>query len=102
MIIKTLIFFLQKAKIFILTAVALLFSHIATAQMPYISSIIVKDSLQNIITKKYSKQGFDTAKINSILKKHILDYADNGFPFVRTVCDSTVIKTAKSNCIIRS
>ena len=94
MINKVSIFFLQKIKILIFTAVALLLSPIATAQMPHISTIIVKDSLQNIVTKQHSNQGFDTAKINSILKKHISDHADNGFPFARAVCDSVVIKNS--------
>lgn len=91
-----LIFFLNIAKKSLITFAAILLCSNTIAQNNIATSIIVRDTLQNVLIKKQWQHNFDTAKINQEINRLIVDYANHGYPFAKAMCDSVVIQQQKA------
>lgn len=84
-------FFNKIVKKLFFTALWLFLASLTMAQEPKKNMIVISDSLKNGKFVQHFRCGFDTAQINYTLQKYLERYANSGYPFAKTVCDSIVV-----------
>lgn len=90
------IFFLKKIKKIIIAVFLIVVTTATMAQHPFIHSITITDTAQNTKYQRIWRHNSDTAQINSFIHNSLSKYADNGYPFAKTLCDSVIIKEGKA------